>query len=232
MERSQHPPIAMVSRLRVEVRGETMEACEAVAFQALDHARMAGVMEGYVPTMGEYTDHFFHQPQVVRKPGEPAQPWDELGLPYAGRLAFVFEPMAAYGGLKQFGYRVEVDDDPNLPPMMNEDGYIVLSRQRPVTREHTWEVSPLRESADESGESIIDDIRTIHDVLAAEASIDKQGANVTVWVRGRPLGTPEVEVREEGESLREAAAAARKRVIEVLDMRRTEDDRDLSEPMR
>jgi len=160
MERSEErPEIAMVSRIRVEVRGETMQAAERAAIEALDHARMAGILEGYVPTLGEYTDHHFNMPGMTAKPDDQPEPWRELGLPYYGRLSFTFAPMAVYGGLKQYGHRVEMADGNS--PAEDGFGHIVLLRQRPVTRENTWEVSPLRDAADETGEAILIDIRSI-----------------------------------------------------------------------
>ena len=92
------PQIAMVSRIRVEVRGESMEAAESVAFSALDHARMAGILEGYVPTLGEYTDHHFGRPNILRKMEDGPEVWSELGLSYSGRLSFTFEPMSVLAG--------------------------------------------------------------------------------------------------------------------------------------
>lgn len=219
----ERPEIAMVSRIRVEVRGETMEAAEKVAFAALGHARMAGLLEGYVPQIGSYTDHFFNRPNVTVDRGEVPEAWSELGLPYYGRLSFLFEPEASVGGLKQIGFDVAQVAGPDHPlplPPVSEHGYIVLERQRPVAREYMWERGPLGDHQGETGESILEDIRSIREVLAATARMDKSGASVEVNLDGWS------DVHESGESLYEAAAQARKSVIDMLHPQ----DEDAEEP--
>jgi hypothetical protein len=146
--------LAMVSRIRVEVRGGSMEAAEKVAFLALTHAKMAGFLEGIVPESGAYTDHFFNYPQMTGKPTDPPDPWSELGLRYAGRLTFSFEPMVVRGGLKLYGYKVIRDDrqgpEDRWPSDNGEDvteQVIVLPRAYEVTREHSWEGTPSYERA-------------------------------------------------------------------------------------
>lgn len=185
--------VGMVSRIRVETRGGSMEAAERVAFLILDHARMAGLLEGVVPESGEYTDHFFNRPIVTRKFGEGPEPWTELGLHYAGRLTFAFEPMVAQGGIKQFGHivlnrrqaepfddsaeggweRVTEDDLPKLEEVT--ESVIVLQRQNEVTREHTWEglsraitVPSLGEA---SAEDVLDNIRRLSNVNEVKVNV-------------------------------------------------------------
>lgn len=205
------PEIGMVARLRVEVRGESMQAAEAIAFMALDHARLAGVLEGFVPMSGSYSDHFFNRPEVTHKyDGSPPEPWGELGLPYYGRLSFVFEPESVYGGLKQFGYKVEREADAVQHPGVTDHGFIVLERKLPVTREHQWEGVTSLLVADETGEAIIDDIRSIRDVDDVVASLGRDGAGVTVVMDGWES------VTRSGATLREAALAARKAVLAML----------------
>jgi len=43
------PGQAMISRIRVEGRGETMDAVRFVLHALLDHARMAGYLDGITP---------------------------------------------------------------------------------------------------------------------------------------------------------------------------------------
>jgi hypothetical protein len=205
------PEIAMVSRIRVEVRGESMKAAEEVAFAALDQARLAGVFEGFAPTGGEYSDHFFNRPEVTRKYGDPAEPWGELGLPYYGRLSFVFEPQSVWGGLAQSGYHVEREPDAVMHPNVTDNGFIVLERKIPVTRDNSWEGVTSILHAEETGEAIIDDIRTIRDVDDVVASLSRDGAAVTVAMDGWES------VTRSGATLREAALAARKAVVEMLE---------------
>lgn len=210
MDGTQRPEIAMVSRLRVEVRGESMQAAEAVAFMALDHARLAGVLEGFASDTGSYGDHHFNRPEVTRKYGDGPEPWTELGLPYYGRLSFVFEPQSAWGGLRQVGFQVEREEDGPRYPGDEDHGYIVLPRRLPVTREHQWEVSPLRDTANETGESILADIRSIHDVVGVTAALSEERIVVNVSMDGWE------NVYATADTLREAAALARKRVLDML----------------
>lgn len=154
--------LAMVSRIRVEVRGGSMEAAEKVAFMLLDHARMAGYLEGVVGSSSEYTDHFFNRPAVTKKfDGGPPEPWGELGLPYAGRLSVAFEPGVVSGGIRQFGKLVferelaepgEAEEGEGGYKRFDGDtgslaeitaGSMVLIRERPVTRES--ELRPVEE---------------------------------------------------------------------------------------
>jgi hypothetical protein len=136
--------LAMVSRIRVEVRGGSMEAAERAAFLLFEHAKMAGYLEGICPQSGEWTDHHFDRPEMRAKIGDAPEAWGELGLPYAGRLTFTFEPEVTGGGLKQFGYTVlGVDRDattiegPNADPVVDQvaQGTLVRPAGRDVTRE-------------------------------------------------------------------------------------------------
>lgn len=207
------PEIAMVSRIRVEVRGESMAAAERVAFQMLDHARLAAVLEGYAPTESEYTDHYFNRPNVTRKFEDGPEDWSEIGLPYYGRVSILFTPMSAYGGLVQYGYQVEPSADgmPTAMPLPDTShGQIVLERQRPVSREHSWEVSAMGDSADETGESILDDVRSIRDVKNVTATLSEARVGVNVEMDGWE------NVYATADTLREAAGLARKRVVTML----------------
>lgn len=103
--------LAMVSRIRVEVRGGSMEAAERVAFLLLGQVQMVGWLEGVTPQSGEYTDHHFHRPNMTMKFTDPPEPWSELGLPYAGRLVFTFEPSVMSGGIPQSGFEVTQIED-------------------------------------------------------------------------------------------------------------------------
>lgn len=102
---------AMVSRIRVDVRGGTLKAAERAAFVMLEHARVAGLLEGIVPSGGEWADNYFANADMKRKPGDAPDPWSDLGLNYEGRIAFAFEPQLMIGGQTQFGFEViEIDD--------------------------------------------------------------------------------------------------------------------------
>jgi hypothetical protein len=68
-----------------------------------------------------------------------------------------------------------------------------------------------RTSVGETGESILEDIRSIREVLGVEARIDKQGVGVHVHMDGWE------DVHESGKTLYEAAASARKVVLDVLE---------------
>lgn len=213
LEQSARPEIAMVSRIRVEVRGESLKAAEEVAFQLLDHARLAGVLEGFVPTSGAYADPHFSRPGLTARFGEVPEAWNELGLPYYGRLSFVFDPMSGYGGLRQHGYTViRARSDGPYVPGETPHGFIVLNRQRPVQREHVWEVSALRDSPGETGESILADIRTIKDARLVKANLEEDGG----WVVSVEMDGWE-NVLQTGDNLKEAAAKARREIVEMLE---------------
>jgi hypothetical protein len=212
--------LAMVSRIRVEVRGGSMEAAEKVAFLVLEHARQAGYLEGVVPDGGEWSDHFFNAPNMTRKSGEGPEPWTELGMLYAGRLAFTFQPMVASGGLRQYGYTVEPGGEHAPIPPHGEHGFIVLDRQRPVTRENSWDGLPPWQPPDgtvaETGEDVLDDIRKRPDVIEVSASMSVQRASGGVWVVGVVFDArPPVNGR--GETLLDAALDALARCSEPLE---------------
>lgn len=207
--------LAMVSRIRVEVRGGSMEAAERAAFLLLDHARMAGFMEGVVPESGEYTDHFFNYPQVTGKPADAPDPWTELGMRYAGRLSFTFEPMVAFGGIKEFGYRIYADES-ELPEERRSAGHgeevtpqvMVLQRQRLVTREHTWEGTsnqPSEVSEEATTDEVLDNIRRLVSVSALNIGNGK--APHEAWIVA-VLKTDDRYEYGHGATLREAALDA------------------------
>lgn len=217
--------LAMVSRIRVEVRGGSMEAAERVATLLLDHARMAGVMEGVVPTTGEWSDHFFHYPQFTGKPGDGPDAWTELGLRYFGRVAFTFEPQLVRGGLPTFEFEVtELGDfrphgregfPGSETELIREDAtqkVIVLRRVNPIAREYDGDaLVGLGEAA--TTEEILDNIRRLVNVIDVEVGYDRtqrdgSGWRVTVTVdHGRENEVPQA-LSCGGATLREAALSA------------------------
>lgn len=201
--------LAAVSRIRVEVRGGSMEAAEKAAFAILTHAQMAGYLEGLCPQGGNYTDHHFDRPIVKRTMGDGPEVWTELGLPYAGRLTFTYEPEVVRGGLQQYGFKVE-QVEPFAPTEGN--GFIVLDRLVPVTREHSWDGRPPWRPpfGVETAESVIEDIRSITDVIGVTGKVGADGASVSVEMDGWST------VTRGAETLHEAANIARDAVIEVL----------------
>lgn len=191
--------LAMVSRIRVEVRGGSMEAAERVALLVLGHAQMASYLEGVSPQTGDYTDHHFEYPQMTRKMGAPPDPWSELGMHYFGRVAFTFEPAVQDGGVKQFSYvtlrqqiaepvsgggvggvggwvPVDLTDPEGLVGLeVVTDKTFVLDRVRPVTRDSTRDLyhSDLRPELTEgeaTAEEILDNIQRLVNVEKLDVS--------------------------------------------------------------
>lgn len=130
--------LAMVSRIRVEVRGGSMEAAERVAFLMFEHAQQAGYIEGITPQRGEWTDHFFNYPQMTSKSDSP-DPWSELGMRYAGRLAFTYYPEVAGGGYAQGGFEVTRIDDYTPHGLAGHEG----SEREPIRTDVTGKVIVL-----------------------------------------------------------------------------------------
>lgn len=174
--------LAMVSRIRVEVRGGSMEAAERTAHAVLAHAQMAGFMDGLMPQSGEYSDHHFHRPEVTKKYTEgeySPDPWGELGLPYAGRIAFTFHPAVQAAGIPDRSFEVvEVRDfrphgleghPGSETELIREDvteQVIVLKRTRPVGEFDTGAlgltIGPEPEIA--TTDEILDNIRRLVNV--------------------------------------------------------------------
>lgn len=162
----------MVSRIRVDTRAASMEEAEREAIMVLDHARLAGFMEGVMPQSGRWADNHFENVSFGRTAQDDPEPWTELGLRYAGRVAFVFDPeLVSGGGLVQYGVTV-LEGEPGVPS--NGHGFFALARVNPATREHQWEgssnflghynVEPVPESA----EVILDHIRAMPHVRTLE----------------------------------------------------------------
>lgn len=177
--------IAMVSRIRVEVRGSSMESAEEVAALFLDHARMAGYIEGITPQEGAFTDHHFHYPQMTGKPGDPLDPWSELGLRYAGRMAFTFEPASQVGGIQQHGFEVvEIEDftphglygasGSETEPVRTDvtESVFVLHRCRAVTRfNERSDLIVEPDLSEASAEEILDNIGRLKNVTGVTVSL-------------------------------------------------------------
>lgn len=178
--------LAMVSRIRVEVRGGSMEAAERVAFLLLDHARMAGYLEGIMTQTSEYTDHHFHRPEVMGKYPQPIDPWSELGMLYAGRVSCVFDPGVEQGGLRQYSFvtlKQEISEpgdpggsDGGWVPVDPSDGeqlvklplvtdeVMVLERRHPVTRDLPFSMMATEVEETASAEDVLDNIRRLVNV--------------------------------------------------------------------
>lgn len=228
--------LAMVSKIRVEVRGGSMKAAERVASLFLDHARLVGLFEGIVPQSSRYTDHFFNYPQMIGKPSDPPDPWSELGMRYYGRMALSCDPEVAFGGLKQFGYEVTQVDDfapyglaghpgSESEPVRTEvaEKVIVLNRVNEVTRESilSLEETPPEEA---DAEAILDNIRrlvNVEDVKVGYDHTQRDGSGWRVDVTfkrdedapaekhlGGEFKLPNMMASAPGETLREAALSA------------------------
>jgi hypothetical protein len=129
----------------------------------LDHARMAGFLEGVVPGSSVVTDHHFGSADVRRGIEAGPDPWSELGLTFDGRVVVSFEPELVVGGLKLWSHKVMVDYSDQITNPLERPGdhgadvtekSIVLQRVNEVTREHSWENS----SAFPPGPTAIEDI--------------------------------------------------------------------------
>jgi hypothetical protein len=131
----------MISEIRVKARAASMEEAEREIGILLDHARMAGFLEGFVPQSSREKDDDNHFSIVRRGDG-----WNRLGLMYEGRVVLAFEPERIVGGgLAQYGFDVipkpvGPDEVAVFPPHEGQ-GFMVLDRKVPVTREHSWEGS-------------------------------------------------------------------------------------------
>lgn len=128
----------MISSIKVTARSTSMEEAEREIEMFVNHARMAGYLEGIAPQSSRWTDNHFERVQG-------SDGWRELGMEFLGRATITFDPDGPYdGGLREYGYRVVVDEsDAGVPLGLRSGGdgeevtatRIVLERQRPVTRD-------------------------------------------------------------------------------------------------
>lgn len=170
----------MISEIRVKARAASMEEAEREIEILLDHARMAGFLEGIVPSSSSVADDHYGE---VRQRDR----WIDLDpeLRYEGRVVLGFDPERVFGGgLKQFGYvvtpePVKAGDIEAFPPHA-DCGHMVLARQQPVTREHTWEGSSAfgytAANWDENGQRLATFNRPRHET--------RGNYDVSVWLRG------------------------------------------------
>lgn len=135
---------AMVSRVRVDVRGGSMEDAEHAAFEMLEQFLMLAKLEGWSSGTGEWSDHHFFRPEVTSKREDEPEAWTELGLPYVGRLAFTFEPGVQSGGVPQ-GEDLEVTD---VDGEVVTDTVIVLGRKQPLAPEYVTKPTDLGTAID------------------------------------------------------------------------------------
>jgi hypothetical protein len=139
----------MISRIRVEARAASMEQARREIQIVLDHARMAGWLEGVVPSSSSVTDDHYGE---VYKSDRWSGYTDASGadLRFEGRMAVSFDPEVTDGGLKQYTYEVQRHElahhdgktgervvDPTSWDVTND--VFVLERMNPITREHVWE---------------------------------------------------------------------------------------------
>lgn len=198
------PGMAMISRLRVEARAGSMDAAREVIHMLLEHAQMAGYLEGIVPQSSRTSDD--HYGYVQQFDG-----WHELGLPYEGRVVCKFDHERARGGLPQVGYevkKIETEADV-LSPWDCGHGYVVLPRRFPVTRENAWDDVQRAGMPTETADEVVADIRSIAGVTRVIATLEDNEATVEVTFDG-------TRIARHGETLREAALAARKQTVSLV----------------
>lgn len=128
----------MISEIRVKSRAASMEQAEREIGMLLAHAQQAGFLEGITPQISNKVDD--HYGNVYGNDG-----WNDLGQSYEGRVTIRFEPEVVEGGLKEYGYKVAVDmPDVETSPLGSHgddctERVMVLTRENPVTRLHSWE---------------------------------------------------------------------------------------------
>jgi hypothetical protein len=108
-----------------------MEAAEREVELFLNHARLAGYLEGIAPQSSSWTDNHFER--VIA-----ADEWAERGMPFLGRVVVTFDPDGPHdGGVEQLG-EYEVHRLPTVAgnePELVTDSVIVLRRAREATRQ-------------------------------------------------------------------------------------------------
>lgn len=175
-----------------------MDAAREVMTMLLDHARMAGYLEGVVPQSSVTTDDHYGYVKTFDL-------WHELGLPYEGRIVCKFDAERTKGGLSQYGYEVKVDEAQDVPvPWDCGHGYVVLPRRFPVTRENPWDETVSSTFPKADAEAVLDVIRSIFGVKSVYASLGDDGWTVLVT-----LEDPWPQTSGAGATLLEAAESAR-----------------------
>lgn len=95
----------MIAQIKVTARSASMEEAEREIEVFLNHARMAGYVEGIAPQSSSWTDNHFQ-----RVNGSDS--WVERGMPFAGRVTMTFDPDGPFdGGMLQHEHEVYARED-------------------------------------------------------------------------------------------------------------------------